>query len=75
MDVAFFFLNREPPEKWLVDYNPHLNDVHQRIPNEESYPNGCGTSGLGTPPPKNRRKMVFLWVPLKANQKEGAPKK
>ena len=24
--------DREPPLKWLVDRNPHLNDVHQRIP-------------------------------------------
>ena len=20
-------------EKWLVDINPHLNDVHRRVPN------------------------------------------
>ena len=24
-------LNREPPHQWLVDMNPYLNDVHQRV--------------------------------------------
>ena len=24
--------NREPPPKWLVDINPHLNGVHHRVP-------------------------------------------
>ena len=31
-------LSGEPPEKWLVDTNPRLNDVHQRVPNQNSYP-------------------------------------
>ena len=26
-------LNRESPQKWLVDINPHVNDVHHRVPN------------------------------------------
>ena len=25
-------------EKWLVDRNPHLDGVHQRVPNQNSYP-------------------------------------
>ena len=24
--------HREPPPKWLVDMDPHLNDIHQRVP-------------------------------------------
>ena len=28
-------LNREPPPKWLVDMDPHLNDVHQGVPKLE----------------------------------------
>ena len=28
--------NLEPPEKWLVDIKPHLNDVHQRAPKYNS---------------------------------------
>ena len=31
--AAVIFVNRKAPEKWLVDINPHLNDVHQRVPN------------------------------------------
>ena len=30
--------NGESPEKWLVVINPHLNDVHQRVPNQNLYP-------------------------------------
>ena len=35
--------NREPPQnqQWLVDTNPHLNDVHQWVPNEHSDPLLC----------------------------------
>ena len=29
-------LNGEPTKKWLVDINPHLNDVLQRVPSENS---------------------------------------
>ena len=25
------------PPKWVVDINPHLNDVHQRAPNYNPY--------------------------------------
>ena len=27
----------EPPEKWLVDISPHLNDVQERVPPQLSY--------------------------------------
>ena len=30
--------NGGPPEKWLVDINPRLNGVHQRVPKYNSYP-------------------------------------
>ena len=30
--------NGEPPDRWFVDRNPHLNDVHQMAPNENSCP-------------------------------------
>ena len=29
-------VNRESPQKWLVDMNPHVNDVRQRVPNSNS---------------------------------------
>ena len=31
VDVAMN-LNGEPPPKWLVDMDPHLHDVRQRVP-------------------------------------------
>ena len=30
--------NREPPPKWLVDMDPHVNDVQQRAPKLSSDP-------------------------------------
>ena len=30
--LGYDLFNREPPQKWLVDMKPHLNDVH-RVPN------------------------------------------
>ena len=36
--MATMGFNREPPHKWLVDRNPHLHDVHQRVPNYNSRP-------------------------------------
>ena len=37
-DVAMIF-NGEPYETWLVGIHPHLNDVHQRVPNSNSHVN------------------------------------
>ena len=36
--------SREPPQKLLVDMNPHRNDVHQRVPYENSYPDDRSVS-------------------------------
>ena len=31
-------LHKATPGKWLADINPHLNDVHHRLPNQNSCP-------------------------------------
>ena len=51
---------REPPPKWLVDMDPHRNNVHQRVPKENSDQSlnlvegrvfgALLTSAMGSPP-------------------------
>ena len=39
---------REPFQKWWVDKNPNLHDIHQRVLNSNSYPNITSSQTLAS---------------------------